>query len=126
MEKTEEQPFYYVRWTWWSQHKPDDLVSRLEGNFKVSKQLRPDNDDLYLFKLGGFLTRYEIWVEADTLFALLSRIRAFLFQKKRQPFTSKDKRLKDIIFKLYRHDTASPFTLPGFTRKCKEPPIFTA
>jgi hypothetical protein len=74
------------------------------------------------FRVGPFPTRRphssffvdnpeEIRVTADTLMALLSPFRAILNQKKAKPFTTKDMKLRAMVFEMYPQTRPTPLPL---------------
>jgi hypothetical protein len=92
------QPYYFVCTRRLKPHKLRDLTKKLD-EFTYVKQIGKFNQ----INLNDPRHDYspEIEYKADTLYVLLSARRAVLFQKKRQPFTLKDLRLRKIIFNLY-------------------------
>lgn len=99
------KPYHQVRVTWWTNHDVDDLAAQLKSDFEVIRKSMPKPRG----SLVGELQRVKFLVKADTLYVYLSSIRAIMFQKKAQPFTPKDEKLKEIIFKLYESNRPFPF-----------------
>jgi len=107
----EEESYFAVFWTRWKVLDVIELeeVFRKEG-FAVSRPKWIVPDPFYDFELGGHLTRYEIRVVADSLHALLSSVRAVLFQQNPRTFTLRDDKLYDIVHKVYyRNRRMLPF-----------------
>jgi len=114
----EKEPYFAVLWSRWKIWKLEALEEIFNSDFIVKRPKRIVPDRLYDFGLGGHLTRYEILVKGDSLHAFLSPIRAVLFQKKPQTFTSDDVKLFQKISNLYPHKRWLPF-LPEIERNVK-------
>jgi len=104
-----EEPYYGVLWTRWRLWTPEQLEGIFGAEFLVTHYDWPVPPKAYDFHFGGSLTRYEIRVKADTLHALLSSIRAVLYQKEPEPFTERDERLYVMILSIYRNKRKLPF-----------------
>lgn len=98
----EEEPYYAVLWSRWKVWNVEELeeIFRKEGfNVTRSRWIVPER--FYDWQFGGHLTRYETRVDADSLHALLSSIRAVLYQKTPQTFTRRDDKLYDMTRMVY-------------------------
>jgi hypothetical protein len=100
---TDNKPYYYVRYSWLSQDL-DKIFAEMKEKFNVVWHPMPKPGyDVFTY------SRDELTVKADTLFVRLGAYTAVLFQKKKEPFTSKDIELRKIILKLYPHNSPTPF-----------------
>lgn len=104
-----EEPYYAVFWTRWKVRNLEELEKIFGVNFLVTRPNWVVPNRLFDWLLGGHFTRYEIWVKADSLHALLSSIRAVLYQKEGQPFTLRDHRLFEMISIVYAAKRMLPF-----------------
>lgn len=102
-ESLEDDAFYSVLWTRWKRWTPNELENVFGAEYEITHYNWPVPPRALDFLLGGHLTRYEIRVKADTLHALLSSIRAVLYQKEPQRFTERDQRLYAMIRSIYRN-----------------------
>lgn len=100
----EEEPYFAVLWTRWEVLNLEDLEEafRKEG-FTVTRPRWIVPDEFYDISIpfGAALTRYEIRVNADSLHAFLSSIRAVLYQKEPQTFTRRDDKLYEVTHEIY-------------------------
>lgn len=102
------QPYHYVRFKWWRMIDMKEVAAELGAVFSIKKLTMPkDNREISLFKD----TRDEMKVGADTLGAILSPVRAVLFQRETAPFTARDMELRRKILELYPRDRPTPFPL---------------
>ena len=100
--------YHYVRFTWWNEVDLKEVATILGGSFGVKTMNMPgDNRELSLYKD----MREELKVKADTLGAILSPIRAVLYQKEQEPFTVRDVELRKKILELYPRDRPTPFPM---------------
>ena len=76
-----------------------------ELGFTIVKNLIPEERNFMGRNIG------EIEIKADTLFVAISVWKAYLFQKEPKPFTQKDVKLRETIFKFYRHNRQTPVPL---------------
>ena len=108
----EKEPYFAVLWSRWKVWNLEDLEEtfRKEG-FTVTRLKWIVPDVLYDLQIpfGGHLTRCEIRVDAETLHAFLSSIRAVLYQKTPKTFTSRDDKLYEMISIYYRSKRMLPF-----------------
>ena len=104
-----EEPYYAVLWTRWKLWHQQELEEIFRQEFSVTHYSWPVPERFYDFQFGGHLTRYEIGVKADTLHAMLSSIRAVLYQKEPITFTLRDDRLYNKIISMYRLKRKLPF-----------------
>ncbi|MFB0543640.1 MAG: hypothetical protein ACETVR_02550 [Candidatus Bathyarchaeia archaeon] len=104
-----EEPYYAVLWTRWRIRDLEELEKMFGVDFLVTRPNWVVPERLYDWILGGHFTRYELWVKADSLHALLYSIRAVLYQKEAQPFTSRDHRLFELISMVYAAKRMLPF-----------------
>ena len=107
------EPYHYVRFRWGPEVDIEKAMEELSTAFSVERITMPSSDDhVQASTIQGDRDRDELRVKADTLTALLSRIRAMLFQKESAPFTKKDVKLRERILELYPHSRSTP--LPFF------------
>ena len=100
--------YHYVRFTWWKEVDLKEVATSLGGSFGVKVMNMPgDMRELSLYKD----LREELKVKADTLGAILSPIRAVLYQKEQAPFTVRDVELRKKIMELYPRDRPTPFPM---------------
>jgi hypothetical protein len=102
----DKEPYYYVRFRWWSEIDIEKIYSKLGSEFKIVKEIAEPPDDPMSLHTYNFK---EFQVKADTLYVALSPLRAILFQKEKQKFTKSDIKLRERIFELYPKDRPSPF-----------------
>jgi len=94
------EPYRYVRFTWWRDLKPTDLIERFKDDFTLTFYPREERGD----EIGVHRAhRWEILVKADTLSVFLGPNRACLFQQTRGPFTQRDLKLREKVLSLYPH-----------------------
>jgi len=103
-----QESYWDVRWSWLRKHNLDELAARFRLDFDVTKpeKTKPAFEQSILWE--------ELLVKADNLSALLSALRACLFQKQAQSFTQRDRRLKELVYELYpftHHAFCSPIDL---------------
>ena len=97
--------YSYVRFRWWGHVDLDKALEEFSG-FKTRKIIQEKGgQDISLYKDQ----RDEIEVEADTLQALLSPVRAVLNQKETKPFTARDMELREKVMKMYPRGRPTPF-----------------
>jgi hypothetical protein len=97
--------YSYVRFRWWDPVDLNQAVEEFSG-FKTKKIIKKKNEvDISLYKD----LREEVEVEADTLQALLSPLRAVINQKEAKPFTVSDMELRNKVIKMYPRDRPTPF-----------------
>jgi len=102
------QPYHYVRFTWWKNVDLRNVERELDAAFSVESIEMPGDDrEFSLYKE----MRGELKVRADTLGAILSPVRAVLFQREAMPFTARDVELRRRILKLYPRNTPTPLPL---------------
>jgi hypothetical protein len=99
------EPYSYVRFRWWNSVDLDEIVKEFPG-FKTKKILVEKPDDGVSILRDS---RNEIAVEADTLRAFISPLRAILNQKEAKPFTKRDLELREKVMELFPHDRSTPF-----------------
>jgi len=109
---TKDEPYHYVRWTWFNEHNLEKLAEELANFTIVKPPPRKKVTDLMGRNVGEFE------VQADTLLAFLSSEHASLFQKEKAPFTEKDIELRKAVFVLYPHSRATPLPF-GFRKEPK-------
>jgi hypothetical protein len=97
----EAEPYFAVLWSRWKVWNLEDLEETFRKEFTVTRMRWIIPDSSYDFQFGGHLTRYEIRVDADSLHALLSSVRAVLYQKTPQSFTAQDDKLYGMISEIY-------------------------
>lgn len=78
------------------------LAKDLASSFEVTELHEPESN-------FAIVERTKFRVKADTLGVYLSRTKATLFQKEKQPFTEKDVRLRERTFAFYPRNRATPF-----------------
>jgi hypothetical protein len=98
------KPYSHVRFRWWDTVDLEKASGELGKSYEV-KKVEYTEDPSSLYKED----RREIVVKADTLKASLSLFRVVLGQEKPEPFTAKDKQLRDRVRELYPHDRPTPF-----------------
>jgi len=102
--------YYYTRFRW---ARPFDLgaaSAELGSDFKVSLRARPrGEDEITLFDDQ----RDELVAEADTLGAIMTSMRAVLFQREAKPFTARDLRLRAWVVERFDKTTPTPFPWGG-------------
>lgn len=98
------QKYNHVRFRWWNPVNLNLLSEELRPKYSV-KSMEYTKDPTSLYKDD----KQELVVKADTLTARLSMFRAVLNQEKEEPFTEKDKMLREDIHKIYTHDRPTPF-----------------
>ena len=102
------QPYHYVRFKWWRIVDLKEVAKEMGGVFSINKLTMPRDDrELSLFKD----MREELKVEADTLGAILSPVRAVLFQREAAPFTARDMDLRRRVLEMYPRDRPTPFPM---------------
>lgn len=102
------QPYHYVRFKWWRIVDLKEIARELGGVFSIEPLKMPRNDrELSLLKD----MREELRVKADTLGAMLSPVRAVLFQREAAPFTARDMELRRRVLELYPRDRPTPFPM---------------
>jgi len=101
---SQAKPYDYVRFTWWHNHNPNELIESLKGDFDLTLKPWPRAHDLSPFARG-----WEIRVRADTLSAFLLAWKAHLFQRVSAPFTKRDMELREIVLSLYPHNRPGLF-----------------
>jgi hypothetical protein len=103
------KPYHYVRFNWWTEATLDDLKQRLSEKFSTEwVDIEWDHKrHISLFKDKNL----QLKVKADTLRAYLTPLSAVMFQKEREPFTSLDLRLREIIIEFYPRERPSPFPI---------------
>lgn len=106
---TDTKPYFYVRYTWLQEHKLEKLAEELGAKFTIVKP-PPKKQELIEKSITG-KTGKEIEVKAETLFAFLSSQTAVLFQKKKGPFTERDRELRKTLLELYPHVTLGPIPM---------------
>jgi hypothetical protein len=95
----------YVRFRWWDPVDLDKAVAEF-SDFKTKKiTYEKESDDISLYKD----LRDEVEVKSDTLQALLSPLRALLYQKDVKPFTARDIELREKVMKMYPRSSPTPF-----------------
>lgn len=99
------QSLWDVRWSWTDKYDLDELTARFSLDFEVTKpkKTRPVFAQSILWE--------ELLVKSDNLSALLSSLRACLFQKQVQALTYRDLKLRQLVYKLYP-STQHPFFSP--------------
>lgn len=103
---TAVEPYHYVRFRWWGGVDLKKVSENLEQSFMVEMNIRPsDKQELALLKDE----RDELKVCADTLFTMLSRFRAVLYQKNAAPLTATDMKLRKTVLELYPRNRSTPF-----------------
>jgi hypothetical protein len=96
--------YNYLRFRWWTHVNLDEAMEQLK-DFKVKRTLHAGTDpELSLFRDE----RDELEVEADTLKAFLTSVRAVLSQREEKPFTARDEELRDKVIKMYPRDRPTP------------------
>lgn len=109
-----EKPYEYARFSW-EKHDVEELANKLKERFTLvkppvgKKEKKEDSHDLITDHFN--LPSEEIEVKADTLFVLLSALRANLFQKEKAPFTEKDMELRETVLALYPHTSRTPIPI---------------
>jgi len=97
--------YSYVRFRWWDPVNLDKAVEEFSG-FKTKKIFQDKGGE----DVSPYIDlREEVEVEADTLQAVLSSLRAVLNQKEVKPFTVKDMELREKVMKLYPRGRPTPF-----------------
>jgi len=100
--------YHYIRFTWWITVDMKEVATKLGESFDVQSITMPyDEGELSLYKE----VRDKLKVTADTLEAILSPIRAILFQREPAPFTARDLELRKRIIELYPRDRSTPFPM---------------
>lgn len=102
------QPYHYVRFKWWRIVDLKEIARELGGLFSI-EPLNMPRDDRELSLLKDM--REELRVKADTLGAMLSPVRAVLFQREAAPFTARDMELRRRVLELYPRDRPTPFPM---------------
>jgi len=105
----EEEPYFAVLWSRWKVWNLEELEETFRREFTVTRLKWIVPPKIYDFQFGGHLTRCEIRVDADSLHAFLSSIRAVLYQKTPKTFTSRDDKLYEMISIYYRSKRMLPF-----------------
>jgi len=110
LRKAVEEPYFAVFWSRWSVWDPIELEKAFGEDYSVERRKWIIPDPMFDFRIGsGYLTRYEIIVRADTLNALLSPVRAVLYQQEPREFTLHDNNLYERIQDFYRLKRLLPF-----------------
>ena len=96
-------PYSYVRYSWFENIDIELVGKSLESFCEVIRlrELPPD-------PLTVTHTQERLLVKSDTLGVFLSPMRAVMFQKKKEPFTSEDVRLREMILARYPHSRPTP------------------
>ena len=98
------EPYYYTRSSGWKQVDLTKLVEELKEEYTIQEL---DTFDTEWDITMDDLEREQYKITSDTLTVRLAITRATLFQKEAVPFTQKDEKLKETIFRLYPRDKAS-------------------
>ena len=102
------QPYHYVRFKWWRMVDLKEVAREMGGVFSINILTIPKDDrELSLLKD----MREELSVKADTLGAMLSPVRAVLFQRETAPFTARDMELRRRVLELYPRERPTPFPM---------------
>jgi hypothetical protein len=98
------EPYRHNRFRWWNPANLSTLSEELKKKYTVTS-VNFTRDETSLYKDD----KQELAVKADTLTAYLSMFRVVLNQEKAEPFTSKDKKLREELNKIYTRDRPTPF-----------------
>ena len=98
------KPYYFTRSSGRKQVDLNKLVEELKDEYTI--QELDDFDSIWDITLDD-LDREKLRIIADTLAVRLAPARVILFQREAAPFTQRDQKLKDIIFRLYKLDKTS-------------------
>lgn len=104
--KTEERPFFKVRFRWWRPFNIELFAREFSGKYDID--LRPaymEPGRIEIFEES----RREIRVRADTLYVFLMAYKAVLFQKEVAKFTGRDSELEEFVSEKYPHMRETPF-----------------
>jgi hypothetical protein len=99
------QAYHYVRFRWWNRLDLESLAEELSHMYDVEDLELPSYELELAYRKDE---RDKYLVKSDTLTVFLGPFRAVLSQKKAAPFTSMDMALRDMLFKLYPRERATP------------------
>ena len=97
-------PYSYTRYKWYQPVDLGQLEETLSTGFHVERRPMPFSEmdvSIYRYERDG------IKVEADTLSAFLYLYKAVLFQLKDEPFTQRDRELREAVLSHYPRDRSS-------------------
>ncbi len=102
---SKDEPYHYVRFTWWGIVDVEGLQDEFEKDFETRLVLPPEDESKTSIHIRDVR---ELRVKADTLSAFLLPSRAVLSQKERAPFTGRDLRLRERVLEIYTHSRPTP------------------
>ena len=107
-----KQPYFHIRYTWWDIIDVDAIVAVLEEAFEVTELFVPSS----FWEIALFPYHREHYrVEADTLSARISQMRAILYKREWAPLTERDMELRRRIREIYGRNLIAPLPVTRIT-----------
>ena len=107
-----KQPYFHIRYTWWDIVDLDEVVRGLNGEYEVMELFVPSS----FWEIALFPYHREHYrVEADTLSARISQMRAILYQREWAPLTERDMELRRRIREIYGRNLIAPLPVTRIT-----------
>lgn len=100
------EPYHYVRFRWWNRADLEALAEELDEEYEVNWSRGPGTElEIDLRKEERNILK----VKADSLGAYLDIYKAVLYQREPSPFTKRDAKLRERLFKVYDKNRPTPF-----------------